>query len=67
MSRNIVKDYIDYNRKDLLEYFKLTFNDEEANNDEEAEEFVLTGDYDEIISDSEVGDMEYEVMDIEQV
>ena len=26
MSRNIVKDYVDYNRKELIEYFNLIFN-----------------------------------------
>lgn len=39
----------------------------EAESEEEAEELVLTGDYDEIISDSEMGDMETEVTDIERV
>jgi len=39
-----------------------------ANDEEEAEELVLTGDYDEVISDSEIGDMkEYEELDIKQV
>lgn len=41
----------------------------EANSEEEAEDFVLNGDYDEIIEDSEQGEMEDpEVVDvIEQV
>lgn len=38
-----------------------------ANDEEEAEELVLTGDYDKVISDSEMGDMETDVTDIEQV
>ena len=38
-----------------------------ASNDEEVEELVLTGNYDEIISDSEMGNMETEVTDIERV
>ena len=39
-----------------------------ANNEEEAEELILTGDYDEVINDSEIGDMEeYEILDIKQV
>ena len=38
-----------------------------ASNDEEAEDLVSTGDYDEIISDSEISDMERDVIDIEQV
>lgn len=38
-----------------------------ASNDEEAEELVLTGNYDKIISDSEIGDMENETTDIELI
>lgn len=38
-----------------------------VSNDEEAEELVLTGDYDEIISDSEISDIERNVTDIERV
>jgi len=38
-----------------------------ASNDEEVEELVLTGNYDEIISDSEMEDMKTEVTDIERV
>ena len=38
-----------------------------ANDEEEAEDLVLTGDYDEIISDSEISDMERNVTDIERV
>ena len=30
MSRNIVKDYIEYDRKNILEYFKLIFNGKQA-------------------------------------
>lgn len=39
----------------------------EANNSEEAEEFILTGDYDEIISDSEINDIEHYVIDTERI
>jgi hypothetical protein len=40
----------------------------EANSEEEAEDFVLNGDYDEVVQDSEEGEMENpEVTNIEQV
>ena len=40
----------------------------EANSEEEAEDFVLSGDYDEVVQDSEQGEMENpEVTSIEQV
>ena len=39
-----------------------------ANSEEEAEDFVLNGDYDEIVQDSEEGEMENpEVVDITRV
>ena len=39
-----------------------------ANSEEEAEDFVLNGDYDEIVQDSEEGEMENpDIVNVEQV
>jgi hypothetical protein len=40
----------------------------EANSEEEAEDFVLNGDYDEVVQDSEEGEMENpDIINVEQV